>query len=50
LEEGEERGSNGDLCPSLMPTGKANSGHEVGVFGEVRKFLQQKKFSRVREF
>jgi hypothetical protein len=33
-----------------MPTGIANSGHEVGVFGEVRKFLQQKKFSRVREF
>ena len=46
IEEGETKNDlgsgNGDLCPSLMPTGIANSGHEVGVFGEVRKCLQQK--------
>jgi len=47
---GSNPNRNGDLCPSLMPTGaKANSGHEVGVFGEVRKCFTE-EFSRVREF
>jgi hypothetical protein len=32
---------NGDFCPSLMPTGAiANSGHEMGVFDEVRKWFK----------